>query len=455
MVIAAYAVVLIADYSSGPPRESLLLVGMAGINFAIATLIWRRTRDPLHPGLLVIALLMIRYWFPYALVRWLHVEAPVLVLLGIGPEEFLRGLGLTAVAATSFLLILVGELTGRRNRAKAPVRTEHELNLAFSMLGIPIWLAYWLGAASLALFVVTNTGDLVGTALSGAFRGATIQEGSGIWFYTSLLMIAAVGMITWKGSVTHPLRLRSLTPAFWAAILFLVLGGRSRALTPVAIAILIWQMERQRWPAKRLKLPAAGPGFVSLLLLATSAVVVFAGALYRGGGIGALTSAGAWSAYIRELGYLMVVDLGQLHGPAAAAAHESKVLGPGPILGALLWPISEFVDVGGRSPGVFLAMSRGLVRERPWGFHAGIAGAGYLTLGIGGTVVLAAGLGFIAARAYEAAKTSIPVLPSIVMWYVIRIFFEGIEKWGEMIVVVGMAGVLLWVGKATRLRAVG
>jgi len=171
--------------------------------------------------------------------------------------------------------------------------------------------------------------------------------------------------------------------------------------------------------------------------------VLVSGRIYREGehGLVALTRAESWQSALESWSYMLVIDAGQLHGPAAAATQTAGDLGLQPLVSNFLGPLAQFLPLAGKSAGVYVVQqSMGFV-GRKWGIHVGLAGEGYLYMGLLGTLGLGLSWG-VAARYLTCglARGSVhPVVFSILSWYIVRIFFEGTEKFGEMLVVVAPA----------------
>jgi oligosaccharide repeat unit polymerase len=122
-----------------------------------------------------------------------------------------------------------------------------------------------------------------------------------------------------------------------------------------------------------------------------------------------------------------------LHSLAGAAA-----VGPGSLGGQtfsynLLWPLSEFLNLPGRSGGVVVVEELiGFIESR-WGFHTTLIGDAYLNFGTLGVFVVTAIFGMIVRIVYAEFRQGRvdPAYYSLALIYSIRIFFESIEKFGE------------------------
>jgi len=93
--------------------------------------------------------------------------------------------------------------------------------------------------------------------------------------------------------------------------------------------------------------------------------------------------------------------------------------------------------LAGRSAGVYVVEESVGFTGRKWGIHVGVPGEGYLYMGLLGASGLGAAWGIVGScvtRWYGRDKVH-PVVFSILSWYMLRIFFEGSEKFAEMITV--------------------
>ena len=100
-----------------------------------------------------------------------------------------------------------------------------------------------IGCLALFAFVLMN--GSIGMILTGGFRGTIIQEGTGKFFFLAYLLIGGSALLTCyllvKGCGWY-----SLAPVFMAAMFYSVLGGRARAMTPIAAGlILLWYFKRE------------------------------------------------------------------------------------------------------------------------------------------------------------------------------------------------------------------
>jgi hypothetical protein len=288
-----------------------------------------------------------------------------------------------------------------------------------------------IGLAALITFVSFNaSGAATETVVAGTFRSEQVIEGTGIFFHLALALIA--------GSVLQAATLRSLRfsapvamlPAVLAGLAFFVLGGRARAMTPIFAGLVALTAENRQW-REWLRTPAWYAGGVMAIL-----VVGAVGHAYRGDyGITAFWSLDDFlPGYID---YAIWFDVGQLHSLAAVVKLE-----PG-ILGRVVW-VAAFGSVGpligwqGRSSGVFIVESLTSDLPRKWGVHSTLIGDSYLSIGLIGVVAVCFVFGawLQALHAWRWASPRRNPLAAAVyglaVVYSLRVFFESLEKIGEM-----------------------
>lgn len=309
-----------------------------------------------------------------------------------------------------------------------------------SLLGITSTVAMLAGLVFLVGFVRANS-SLGESIVSGTFRATSIREGTGFLFYLALTSVgASVALTGWLVSRGHN-TLVSASPVLLVGALYFILGGRARALTaPLAAVILLWYVGARRPAVARSwrKIVLVLVGLVALLWLA------YVGTLYRGGaGIRAFRDAASLTELTQAADYLFIVDVGQLHALAGAT-----IIGPGALEGGtfsvLLWPFNELLDLPGRSSGVFIVENTAGLVGRRWGFHPTLIGDAFLNWGLPGALAVPTAAGWLAHQMYARFRRGrvSPILYALALVYGMRLFFESIDKWGEMVVVLG-TGLLL------------
>jgi hypothetical protein len=306
------------------------------------------------------------------------------------------------------------------------------------------FLGMLLGLIALFVFVGSNVSVLeaVGT---GKLRGTVIQEGTGIYFQLSFMLIASSVVLSSYLVEGRRAWWVVLLPVIVAMTTFWVLGGRARSITPISAGFLVfWSQRKHSIPALRSILGC----FVSVVLLI---IIFYAGQLYRGGaGVEAITKAFSVTDLLEYVQEAVWVDFGQLHSLAGAVVIGPSVL-DGKTFVALLWPLPKIFNLQGRSAGIFITET--LIgfgaTEKAWGFHATLIGDTYLNFGLIGVMVVMTvfgmGLKIIYVEHKMGAVNSAFYALSVV--YSIRIFFESIEKYGEVIIVLSFAFIVIKFGQ--------
>ncbi|HEX2929398.1 MAG TPA: O-antigen polymerase [Candidatus Binatia bacterium] len=245
-----------------------------------------------------------------------------------------------------------------------------------------------VGFAALAVFLASNAS--LGVISSGAFRGTTIQAGTGKYFFLAYFLIAGSVLLCCHYLASGRPAF-ALVPVLSATLFYWVLGGRGRAIVSLAAGLLLlWYLYREKdgWPKISLNYP-----YIIILPLIILAVVgvSYLGALYRGE-LGArafsegLSVRGLWE-YLQGA---IFTDLGQLHALAGAIAVGPGVLGGQTFLGSLSWPLNKFIFIPGRSSGVYIVETLvGFVTDDDkWAVNASLIGDAYVNLGLRGVPVV-------------------------------------------------------------------
>lgn len=398
------------------------------------------SRDCLNPLLLVLCMGFVRFSVPGLLALTTDPDLAIFQIMGLERDDWILG---HALALAGLLGVVSGwrmpmHLSDSGQRLPA-IGTN--LNVCLSR-GIPYaaGLGMLIGFAALIVFIGSHVP--VSEAIStGEMRATEIQEGTGKYFHLSLVLIASsVVFSAYLIERRHTWWIASL-PALVAAGSFWVLGGRVRAFVPIAcMALLLWNRRNE------LKVPVKTGFALALILLP---VFSYMGQLYRGGlGVDAFAQVFSVSLLAEYVRYAVWVDWGQLHSLAGAVAVGPGVLG-GQTFTALLWPLTKFVDLPGKSAGVFIVQTLVGYGERKWAFHATLIGDAYLNFGILGVFVVTAVFGILLKKVYTAFKREAisPVYYSLAVVYGLRIFFESVEEWGEGLVLMIVAFLVIRLGQ--------
>lgn len=422
---------------SDPGLEPLfLVVGYLAVAGAIVASV-RAWKDILNPLVLVLTLALLRFTLPFlSLAVREGQEVELFRLMGLRPEDWRFGhvLGLTGMLGVSFGWLLAGGRQGRASRLR--------LRLPQGAL-IPAVAGMVLGLFFLLTFVRSNA-SVEQVLVQGSFRATAVREGTGQYFYLSLMLIAS-SVILCMHLATRPRgnRMVALIPVLVAAAAYFVLGGRARAATPlVAGGLAIWYVrgDARGWhvPVQRLLRWTA----VGLIMAVWAA---YLGQLYRGGlGLDALAGSTSFSGVRRYAEEAALVEVGQLHSLAGAWS-LGPVLEGRTFIGALTWPVSEILDIRGRSAGIFIVDTTIGVSRSRWGLLPSLVGEGYLNWGVPGLVMVTGVFGALLHVLYARFRAgrlqgALYVLAAV---YALRIFVESVEKWGEAVVVFLFGLVLL------------
>lgn len=418
-----------------------LAIGYGGVVAGLYRTV-RQSRDVLNPVMLVLVLAFVRFVIPAIIVSGGGPRVELFRLMGLTSADWLLGhvLGLTG---------MLGVMTGW---LAFPRRLDRGGRLRFALprgVGLTAVLGMVLGLVSLIAFVRTNVVSVSSTVIEGSFRGTEIQEGSGPLFFLSLVLISSSVVAGTYLLATRPARRWIVfIPAVLAALGFFVLGGRVRAVISLLGAIFIlWYRRREdrEWGRSILSPMVKGlvVGLPLLILLA------YVGTLYRESGLAAVERAFDLGGLQRYTEQSFLLDFGHLHA-LAAAVH----IGPGPLGGqsfwALLWPISDIVGLATPSPGIYLVGETiGFPTGTTWAFHSTLPGDAYLNFGAGGTVLATLLFGlfirFVYGR-FRAGRLHVAIY-ALAAPYLLRVFLESIEKWGEGVVVVVAASVIMAAGR--------
>jgi hypothetical protein len=395
------------------------------------------SRDVLNPLWLVLFIVTVRYFLPIAFLRDAPLQ-PLLRFMNLSPTEWALGevlalVGVAGVCAGWSIPWSSESLAMPRFRLAPHVVT-------------PAVLASGIGFFALVWFVRVNV-PVTEAVVQGSFRGTVVQQGTGVFFYLSLILISSSVLLSGWLLWTKRGALIVLSPVILTGIFYLVLGGRARAMVaPIAGGVLLWyrvfaRRERQ-WHLSTGRLLKIGAAALLVLWIA------YAGSLYRTVGIRGFGQALSFDRFATSYSFVALNDLGQLHALAVLTRLEPGVL-EGKTFISLLWPLSDLLDLGGRSAGVFtVEQTIGFYDER-WGFHSSLIGDAYLNFGVAGLVaiMLMAGAALKAIYIRFLQGRMHAVVYSLALIYSMRIVFESIDKWGEALLVVGVAAVLVWFGR--------
>jgi oligosaccharide repeat unit polymerase len=402
----------------------------------LTCLFWR---DWLNPLCLVIFLGFVRFGIPGLQVFFQDANHPLYKIMDLSKDDLLLGHNLALIGLLS---VVIGWYCCPSKIKNAASRLINFIPNDLSRHGFfAAVMGGIIGLLALLLFVDRNAA-IEEVLYTGGFRSTTIQLGTGPYFRLSFILISSTVILSSYLNKSFVWWI-SLMPSLFAMTAYGILGGRIRALTPIAASLLVlWEGKHQ---AKHCFIKFLSFTFIIIITI----IFLCFGQLYRGGyGIEAL---GAFSIqtlvdYIR---YSIWVDLGQLHSLAGAVAIGPGLLEGKTFISCILWPLSAIFHLGGRSPGIFIAETLYGVGAKKWGFHSTMIGDAYLNFGLIGVVFISIIFGiFIKIFYEEMRKRSLNIaFYSLAMIYSIRIFFESIEKYPETLVVLICASLILKAGK--------
>jgi hypothetical protein len=430
------SLLLVWRMASPVPTWMLVSVIVAGAGLVAL----HRTGTPLSaPIYLTLAVFSVRYIVPIVPDPPSSASVfPLFIQMRLTDADWLWG---GVLAVTTALSLLLGWMLGRDQTPDEldgyPGR-DQGASLSISLA------AMCVGLVALGVFIGTNVS--LGSALTqGVLRGASIQEGSGVFFHLGLALI--------PGSVGASFALRdrghglvvALLPAVLASSAYFVLGGRARAATPLlAVGLGLWLWHRRRDRPHRLTWT-----LIVMLSIVFLTWFSYTAVLFRGGlGADAFSVASSPSALARYVRDTYLIDVSQLHALAGVAALPAGTMDGATFLGAATWPISEIVPIGGRSTGIFVLQSTtGL--SLPYGLLPSIGGDAYLNFGVLGVILvpLLAGVALKGIdRWYRVGRISTGAYVLTVA-YAVRLCTESVQKWPEMLTVL-----LMWwaIGSVSR-----
>jgi hypothetical protein len=427
---------VVALASEQPMFVALLVLGsyMALIAAFIRTM--RSTRDILNPLSVIVLLGTIRFTIPWLLVSsGIETQNTLFQLLRLESIDWQRGelLALVGMLAFSLGWMIMSD------RGVTSWRMSYSLPPGIQYSGL---VGMAIGLAALMAFLGGNAASIVTVVMEGTFRGTTIQEGTGAFFYLALLLPAS-SIVLCSYWIVQRRRFLALSAVGLSTIGFLTLGGRARAAVAIIAGILlIWYFGR-RSGTRSLLSGRQSRFLIGLAGVAVSLVILYVGAVYRGNPRlpeGGLTSTAGVEAYA-SFGFLL--DIGHLHALAASTA-IGPVLNGSSLLGPLTFPLTEFIGVNEVSSGMFLVeetIGFSTPTSRRWGFDPSLMGDGYLNFGSAGVVVLCGIMGMALKVLYRKFRDGsiYAAVYVLAMIYSLRILFESIEKWAEMLAIVGFA----------------
>ncbi|HET8580414.1 MAG TPA: O-antigen polymerase [Nitrospiraceae bacterium] len=385
----------------------------------------RSWRDAFNPLCVILAIGFVRFDLPGLMLMW-----------GADPQsEFLLAMRLSATDwQLGHVLALTGLLGIVLGWVMAPGRSGRMTALEFGLsrgAGYAAVAAMTVGFAALLMFVGSNT-SIVDTLVSGGFRGTTVQVGTGKFFFLSFLLIS--GSVVLSGFLLPKrsgFKWTFLVPVILAMLSFWGLGGRGRAIVPLlAGLLLLWyfRREQKRWDRLSLR-------FVSLVVVVAVPLFIWTGyfgELYRGGlGLGGFLESFSLPGLRRYVQESIFLDIGHLHPLAGAVVLEPGLLAGTTFVHRLLWPLSQILELSGRSSGIVVVERLvGLGRQR-WGLGISLMGDAYVNFGVPGIPIVMGLFGLLVKMLYVGFRrgsihSAVYVLAAI---HSAGMLINGIDLW--------------------------
>lgn len=413
-----------------------LIVGYLGI---VASLLRaaRHSKDILNPLCLFLGICFIRYSLPAYLVSQGDVHIAFFDVVGYQQSDWQLGhvLGMTGWSA----LALGWSLIPGRWKIDTSLKVRVPQTVAYASVAGMLFGLFFLIA-----FIRSN-GGMLAFIVNGTFRGIEVQEGTGIFFHLSMSLIASSVVLAAYFLGNSQPKWRVFMPITIAMLAFWILGGRGRALTPFMSGLLLmWYVTREE--EKWCRMP---PVRYLMGLLGIPVVLWMAhfGILYRGLGLAALSRSifDLWE-YVK---YAVFVDIGQLQSLAGAVRVEAGGLEGKSFIG-LLWPLSAYLELPGRSAGPWMAEQLlGGFTDRKWGINPTLIGDAYLNFGVLGVPVIMGLLGMVVKSIYFRFRQGQVhgVTYALVIGWGFHIFFGSVSKWGPLMLTLVSSFTLFFVGR--------
>lgn len=421
---------------------------VAGYLAVFLILLWavRFWRDLFNPLCLILVLGFVRFSLPAFLVLFrVDPQIALFEMMGLRSQDWQLAY---VLALTGILGVVIGWFL-------IPGRVDRALQLKFRFAGGVSYAALagmLVGFIALLLFIGSNA-PVMDVAISGEFRGTTIQEGTGKYWYLGLMLISSSVLLSGYllARSSRP-KWTSFVPVILAMFLFWVLGGRARMLTPLISGLLLmWYLRREQmgWDRAFFK---SGSAYALIGIIGTPFAIwiAYVGELYRGGsGIHAVLESLSLLKLWQYLQYAVFTDFSGLYALAGAVAIGPGLLWGQTFISSLLWPLSDILHLPGKSGGIFIVETLVGFGERRWGVHSSLIGDTYLNFGIAGIPIVMGVFGMLLKIIYvKFRRGSVHSgVYTLAVVYSLRIFFESINKWGEALVVLAFALFIILLGE--------
>jgi oligosaccharide repeat unit polymerase len=298
---------------------------------------------------------------------------------------------------------------------------------------------WWLiGCLFLASYVGANTNwRLLESLESGFFRGIEIQEGTGLFFYMGFFALtSSVCLVTlticWKSNLR--LKIIAIGSLIITFLLYMSLGGRARALTPIFAVLIAVAVARKKSIQIRTK-----EALIVLIIAFVILFYLFFGLMYRGGW-GLRITFKDFAEFIGEnVEYLVWKEIGHDFALSAITMLPEGILGPFSLIPG---PLKELtgLPVESESGGVFLVQIYGHAGKKPWGALVSTVGDIYLAAGVFWAAIICGIFGAIGKLIYSLKPKGYnhpwrASLYGLCTAYWLRIYLEKWGRWFEMFVI--------------------
>lgn len=419
---------VVADHEG---HELLFVVSSVFVVYFIVDGI-KVTRSFVSAQALVGVIWFLRYFIPNLFV--VGSSNSVLAMVGMTDVGQFQVASVVANAAT---LVTLGSasLFGRIS-----IPTIQPSGLSWAKLSLVALAMFGVGLTALALFLVINVGSLAAAAIDGSMRSTEVTRGTGYLWYLSLAVIPCSMLFAYSQyQRTGRFTLAMWVPAIIAFLALSLLGGRVRALIPLAAVSFLFM---------RLKLLDRPSLKGAMVIVAGVLVLVFylpIGMAYRSGGIDVVLQLG-FDKFIEYMLWTIPGEMGQLHGPYLAIAYGEGFLN-GQTYRTLLWPLSDFFSWGSKNTGVLirdLAVGEGTYQQS-WGFHASLIGDAILNYGRWFIPIKFAIFGFVIGWIQSSRRRGAIIFPISILSTIglVRSFSESTDKIPEVYVYVGTMFIVL------------
>ena len=316
--------------------------------------------------------------------------------------------------------------------------------ISWAELSASSLIFFALGIAGIVAFLVINIGSLEAAAVEGEMRGTIVNKGTGVLWYTGLAVIpASISYLYCQFRRTGRIKFAYMMPAVLAFLALAMLGGRVRALMPLAaMAILFFRLKGYDRPSTRGLVVVA----VALVMLL---IYLPIGATYRAGGLSGVASLSPGD-FLKYAQWSIAGELGQLHGPYIPLAFGEGSFGGRTYLG-LAWPIPDLLGMELGNTGVEvrdLAVGASTYSKK-WAFHATMIGDAVLNFGRWSIPPIFLTFGLVLSFV-QSGKMRMPLalpLSIVVTLGLVRAFSEETGKIPETYVYILFGILIVYVGR--------